>query len=126
MKKLLLFIALLAIMYSCKSSSGKLHEEFEKDKYKTKPTIFTGINVQIDTANKYLLICDTSYLVDKTTITTHSKYQQMKTINLTPQEYTSVFLELASQAKERFQILKSNSHVIVLLVSVRFAAEYGF
>lgn len=50
----------------------------------------------------------------------------MKTINLTPQEYTSVFLELASQAKERFQILKSNSHVIVLLVSVRFAAEYGF
>lgn len=91
MKKLLLFITLIAILSSCKSSSGKLHEEF-----KTKPTIFTGINVQIDTINKYfviqkvngniiyqetydlkyndLLICDTSYLVDKTTITTHSKY----------------------------------------------------
>ena len=96
MKKLLLFIALLAILSSCKSSSGKLQEEFEKDKYKTKPTIFTGVNVQIDTINKYfviqkvngniiyqetydlkyndLLICDTSYLVDKATITTHSKY----------------------------------------------------
>lgn len=50
----------------------------------------------------------------------------MKKIQLSPQEYTSVFLELASQAKEKFQILKSNSKTIVLLVSIGFAAEYGF
>lgn len=50
----------------------------------------------------------------------------MKEIELSPQEYTNCFLELASQAKEKFQILKSNSHMVVLLVSAGFAMKYGF
>lgn len=50
----------------------------------------------------------------------------MKTIQLSPQEYTSVFLELAHQANEKFRIVRSNSKVVIILVSLAFAVEYGF
>ena len=50
----------------------------------------------------------------------------MVQIILNPQEYTSCFLELAQQANERFQIVKSSSKVVIVLVSITFALEYGF
>jgi hypothetical protein len=50
----------------------------------------------------------------------------MKEIILSPQEYTSCFLELAQQANEKFQLVKSNSKTVIVLVTVAFAMKYGF
>lgn len=50
----------------------------------------------------------------------------MKQIILSPQEYTNCFLELATQAKEKFELVKASSSQIIVLVSIGFAMKYGF
>jgi hypothetical protein len=49
----------------------------------------------------------------------------MKQISLSLQEYTSVFLELASQANEKFKIVKTTKSIVVVLVTIKFAEHYG-
>lgn len=50
----------------------------------------------------------------------------MKQISLSLQEYTQVFLELASQCNEKFKIVKTTQNIVIVLVSLQFAENYGF
>ena len=50
----------------------------------------------------------------------------MKQISLSIQEYTQCFIGLASQANEKFQIVKTTKNVVVVLVTIKFAMDYGF
>ena len=50
----------------------------------------------------------------------------MKQINLSIQEYTNCFLELASQCDEKFKIVKTTRNIVVVLVTIQFAESYGF